>query len=175
LTPQPADTGAPEAVSPDLRGTLAALARAHDQKTQLAFYEDLQAAVPFSKTDPAIHAFFVNMGKEQKDLLSDIKGWAKTNHVDLTYHAGTDLAGKAQVIEEARQEKEIRAANHADFLHIALIQMYMDYDWQVSLIQATLPSVKDEGLKAYLEKSLKVHEAGSDEALALLKKFKYVP
>jgi hypothetical protein len=175
MSPRDAMPAESKDISPELRDTLAGMARSHDQKVQLAFYEALQSANPFNTKDPAIHGFFVAMGKRQAELLSDLQGWASKNQVNLTYRAGTGLMGRGQAIEEGRQSKEIQAAKYADFQRLALIQMYMDYDWQVSLIQATLPAVKDEGLKAYLEKSLKVHEAGVTEVQGLLKKYKYVP
>jgi hypothetical protein len=53
------------------------------------------------------------------------------------------------------------------------MQMYNDYEWQVAELQALLPKVKDPGLKGYVQKSLKVHEDGSAEILALLKRFKF--
>ena len=78
----------------------------------------------------------------------------------------------AQQILEARQEKLVRGDATPDFVRDTLMQMYDDYEWQISLIQALLPSVKDPQLKAYLQKSLQIHEAGSAQLNGLLKRYK---
>ena len=156
----------------DLRDTLAAMARAHDQKTQLAFYESL----PWQRTAEPFHTFFVTMGKTQRELYDQLQAWAKTadhgNPMPLTYTRSDDTPGRAQKIVEARQEKLIRGDSKIDFTRDSLMQMYEDYEWQISLIQALQPRVSDPVLKAYLEKSLKVHQEGSDELMSLLKRFK---
>src|SRR4051794_12146196 len=71
---QPTKPGSPIAADNDLRDTLAAMARAHDQKTQLAFYESL----PWQRTAEPFHTFFVNMGKSQRELYDQLQAWAKT-------------------------------------------------------------------------------------------------
>ncbi|HVT83443.1 MAG TPA: hypothetical protein VHM90_22570 [Phycisphaerae bacterium] len=156
----------------DLRDTLAAMARAHDQKTQLAFYE----ALPWQRTAEPFHDFFVKMGKSQRELHDQLQTWAKTadqgKPIVLKYSYGDDTPGRAQKIIEARQEKLIRGDSKPDFTRDALMQMYEDYEWQISLIQALLPRVTDSQLRAYLEKSLKVHQEGSDELIGLLRRFK---
>jgi len=151
-----------------LRTLLAGMARAHDQKTQLAFYESM----PWRKTSEPYHSFYVDMGKTQGELLADIRGWAKAHHMDLTFHFPADAEGKAQQILEARQEKLVRGDSNQDFVRDTLMQMYDDYEWQISLIQALLPYVQDPGLKAYLQKSQKVHEEGSARLVKLLQRFK---
>jgi hypothetical protein len=152
----------------NIRPALAELARAHDQKTQLAFYESL----PWRKTPEPFHSFYTNMGKVQADLLKQIRDWAASNHVDLTYSFPNDADGRAEKILEARQEKLIRGDDRADFTRDSLMQMFDDYEWQISLIEATLPNVHDERLKTYLQNSLKVHEDGSAQLHSLLQHFK---
>lgn len=153
----------------ELRSVLADLARAHDQKLQLAFYVSL----PWQRMDAPFDAFFSNMGKVQKELLTDLEKWAKEHQVSLAHQFGEDTSSRALKIMEARQEKVIRGAAKQDFPRDALMQMYADYEWQISVVEALLPRVKDAGLKAYLEKSLKVHSAGSAEIVRLLKGYRY--
>src|SRR4051812_6352643 len=64
-------------ISPELRDILAGMARSHEQKTLLAFYE----AFPLAKTSGPIHAFFSNMSKVQADALKDLQAWAEEKHV----------------------------------------------------------------------------------------------
>src|SRR6185503_16479045 len=116
----------------ELRGLLADLARAHEQKLQLAFYVSL----PWQRVDAPFDAFFSNMGKVQKELLGDLEKWAKENGVSLVHRFGEDTESKALQIMEARQEKVIRGAGKQDFPRDAMMQMYADYEWQISLIQA---------------------------------------
>jgi hypothetical protein len=159
---------APHAISDDLRGTLAAMARAHEQKTMLAFYE----ALPWQRTAEPFHAFYATMGTTQGELLKDLQAWAGKNQVELKFAYTDDIAGRALKVMEARQEKLVRGDAKPDFTRDTLMQMYQDYEWHISQIQVMLPTVTDPELRAYLEKSLKVHEAGSNQLLDLLKKFK---
>lgn len=159
---------APHPISDDLRGTLAAMARAHEQKTMLAFYE----ALPWQRTPEPFHAFYGTMGTTQGELLKDLQAWAKNKNVELKFAHSDDIAGRALKVMEARQEKLIRSDAKPDFTRDTLMQMYQDYEWHISQIQVILPAVTDPELKAYLEKSLKVHEAGSNQLIDLLKKFK---
>ncbi len=153
----------------DLRDTLAGLARAHQQKVQLAFY----VSTPLRTIDAPFKPFYANMGKQQADLLKMITTWAKEHKIDLTFHYSPDIAGAALTIMEARQEKLVRGDSKEDFQRDMLMQMYNDYEWQISQLQALLPKVKDAGLKAYVQKSLQVHEAGSAETVALMKRYKF--
>lgn len=154
--------------STELTSALADLARSNDQKTQLAFY----ASLPWQGVTPPFDAFYKQMGSEQKELYAEITDWAKKNHIDLTYHYSKDIPGEAQKILEARQEKLVRGDSKADFTRDTLMQMYQDYEWQISEVQALLPHVKDPELKAYLEHSLKVHTAGDAQLVSLLQRFK---
>jgi hypothetical protein len=166
-----ATTAPADGISPELRDLLAGMARSHEQKTLLAFYEGF----PIAKTSGAIHAFFGNMTKLQADALKDLRDWAEAHKVNLAYRPGNDLDAKALKIMEARQEKEVRSSNNTDFARTILLQMYQDYEWQVSLIQAVKPEVKDPQLLAYLDKSEQIHQQGSAEIMGLLKKYKYTP
>jgi hypothetical protein len=156
------------AVDEQLRNILADMARSHDQKTQLAFYESM----PWRRASEPYHSFYVNMGKQQRELLNDLRGWADGRHVDLTFHFTPGAEGKARQILEARQEKLVRGDANPDFVRDTLMQMYDDYEWQISLIQALLPSAHDPNLKAYLQKSLQVHEDGSKQLVSLLQRFR---
>lgn len=153
--------------SGDLRDNLADMARAHDQKVQLAFYVSL----PWVGVDAPFRDFYTHMSEQQRDLGTQLRAWAKKHNIDLAFNFSDDTAGRAQKIMEARQEKVVRGDARPDFERDTLMQMSTDYEWQISLAQALLPKVHDEGLRAYLQKSLKIHEAGSAEITGLLKKF----
>ncbi len=135
---------------------------------ELAFY----ASLPWQGVNAPFDAFYKQMGREQKELSSEIESWAKKNHVDLTYHYSKDIPGEAQKSLEAREEKLVRDDSKADFTRDTLMQMYQDYEWQLAETQALLPHVKDPELKAYLEHNLRVHTAGSDQIIGLLRRFK---
>ena len=169
---QPATTSiaTTTAANAELRDLLAGMARSHDDKTQLAFYE----ALPWNNTGEPFHAFYTEMGKKHAELLKELQAYAKGAGIDLKFSYSNDTAGRAQKIMEARQEKLVRGDTKADFGRDTLMQMYTDYEWQISLIQALLPTVTDPALKAYLQKSLKVHEDGSNQLNGLLKKFQPV-
>jgi hypothetical protein len=143
------------------------MARAHDQKVQLAFYVSL----PWVGVDAPFRDFYTHMSDQQRDLGTQLRALAKAHNIDLTFNFSDDTPGRAQKIMEARQEKVVRGDARPDFQRDTLMQMSTDYEWQISLAQALLPKVTDPALRAYLQKSLQVHEAGSAEITALLKKF----
>ena len=153
----------------ELRDVLADLGRAHGQKVQLAWW----VSTPLRPVSPQFVKFYENMGVQQKELLAELKGWAKTHQVDLTFHYTSDVYSEGQRIMEKRQEAMVREDDQVNFERDNLMQMHQDYEWQVSLLKALLPSVKEAGLKAYLEKSLAVHEAGSKEIVGLLRGYKF--
>lgn len=159
----------PEISPQELQKVLADMAKAHDDKTKLSLY----ASLPWQGVEKPMQHFYSNMGEKQKELLKDLESWAKAHKVDLTYHYGDDINGQAEKILDARQEKLVRGDSKADFPRDTIMQMYSDYEWQISVIQALLPRVRDPGLKAYLQKSLQVHQEGSDEALSLLKRYQF--
>lgn len=154
----------------ELRDVLSELANAHDQKLQLAGFLNL----PLMGVDAPFKDFFSNMNTQQRELKAQLHAWADTHHVDLTYHYGTDTMGRAVKIMEDRQGGTLQTLNTVDRERNALIQMYTDYDFRVSLLQALLPKVRDPALKAYVEKSVKIHEDGSTQLAVLLKRFKPV-
>lgn len=160
-----------EVPAEELRSVLSDLARAHEQKLQLAAW----VAMPFVGPPVAvpIKPFYKQMGERQKDLLTQLQAVARSRHIDLTYHPSTDINGRALAIMEKRQEKLVRSDGAPDFDRDMLMQMYSDYEWQICLLQALLPTVKDPALRAYVEASLKVHEDGSAEIVGFLKKFKF--
>jgi len=80
---------------------------------------------------------------------------------------------KARETMEGRQQKVILGDNRTDLTRDTLVQMYMDFEWQISLLQTLLPKVREPGLKAYLERSLKAHVEGGAEIGRLLKKYKW--
>src|SRR4051812_34759366 len=95
----------------ELRDVLADLARAHEQKTQLAFY----VSTPLRTIDPQFKPFYTKMGEQQKALLTSLQSWAKENKIDLTYHHSTNTLGRAQKIMEDRQEKLVRGDDKSNF------------------------------------------------------------
>jgi hypothetical protein len=155
----------------ELRDILAGMSRSHGQKIELAFW----VGTPLMPVTAPFKPFFSTMGTTQALLQGMLRAWAREQGVDLTYSFTRDTLGQAQKIMEDRQEKLIRADAQADFQRDILMQMYTDYEWQISQIQALLPKVSDSGLKAYLEKSLQVHEDGSKEIVRLLRDYKFVP
>lgn len=165
--------GAP--ISRDMRDTLAMLLRAHDQKTQLAFYAG--NSLPMLKNvDEPFKDFFYNMGKAQGDLEKELKKWAADRHVDLTFHFTNDIGGHAQKLMEDREGDVAKKDNKVDFERDELINMYMDYEWQIALITTALPqAVHDPVLHTYLEHSLTIHQAGSKEIRSLIQKFHFQP
>jgi len=154
----------------ELRSVLSDLARAHEQKLQLAAW----VALPFvgPPVNASIKPFYRRMGEQQLEMSKQLREIAKEHQIDLAFRAGTDVAGRAMAIMEKRQEKMVRADGVADFDRDMLMQMYNDYEWQICVLQALLPTVKDAGLRAYVEASLKVHEEGSAEIVGYLKRFK---
>jgi hypothetical protein len=167
----PADgTASPWADLPpaELRDLLAELSNAHAQKQHLV----LLLSVPFMGVDEPFKDFFSKMNTQQRELQVQLHAWAQEHHVDLTYHRGTDTLARAEKIMEDRQAKVLTVLNQTNRERSALIQMYTDYEYRISLLQALLPAVRDPALKAYLEKSLKIHEDGSAQLTELLKRFK---
>jgi hypothetical protein len=168
---RPADsTTSPWANLPaaELRNVLAELANAHAQKRQLVAL----LSMPFMGVDEPFKDFFSKMSTLQRELQDQLHAWADEHHVDLTYHRGTDTLAHAVKIMEDRQAKVLTVFNQTNRERSALIQMYTDYEYRVSLLQALLPAVRDPALKAYVEKSLKIHENGSAQLTELLKRFK---
>ncbi len=158
-------------MTPDLRDVLSMLARAHQQKTELAFY----TSTPLRPVDQPFKQFFRNMGDVQGDLLKQLKRWAGEHHVDLTFHYSNDIEGRAQKFMEDRQEKVARGDDKLNFERDMIINMSTDYDWQISLLTETLPLATDPELRMYLQNSLRAHEEGSRELRALLVKYKFQP
>jgi hypothetical protein len=155
--------------SQDLRDVLADMANSHNDKVKLSWW----VSTPLRPVDPPFRPFFENMGKQNKELLQELQDWARQHRVDLTYHLSNDLDGRAQKIMEDRQEKLVRSDDKIKFQHDILMQMYTDYDWKSSQIQALLPSVKDPALRSYLEKSAKMYSDGSAQILSLVHRYKF--
>jgi hypothetical protein len=152
----------------ELHDVLAELANAHSQKLQLGLFLSL----PFMGVDEPFKDFFSKMNSQQRELQEQLRAWADAHHEDVTYHRGTDTMARAQKIMEDRQGDVIKTLNRTDRERGALIQMYTDYEFRVSMLQALLPKVRDPALKAYVEKSLKMHADGSVQLADLLKRFK---
>jgi hypothetical protein len=157
-------------ISPmELRDTLAALARAHEQKMQLVFYLTL----PWINVETTVRPAFTNMGTAQNDLDQELHQWADEHHIDLFFRFSDSIADQAQKKLEDQQQQLVTSDGSADLTRDSLIQMSMDYQWQVSVLQALMPKVRDPKLLLYLQKSLKVHQDGSAEFRALLRRFKF--
>ncbi len=152
----------------ELRAVLSGLARSHEQKMQLVFYVSL----PWTGVDPPCRAFYSNMGTVQDTLDREIRAWAKAHDIDLTFRFSDDLLGAAQDAMETRQKNVIFSDNRTDLTRDTLVQMYADYEWQISILQTLLPKVREPELRAYVEHSLKAHLEGSAEIVSLLKRFK---
>jgi len=155
--------------STELRDILASLANSHNDKIKLALW----TSTPFRPVDAPFRPFFANMGTQNKQLLAELQDWAKQNNVDLTYRPPPGLAGVAEKIMNERQEKLVRGDDKAAFQHHILVQMYIDYENNLSLCQATLPTVNDSALKTYVEKAIQMYSDGSAEILAFLARYKF--
>jgi hypothetical protein len=153
----------------DLHDVLAELDKNHHDRMKLAFW----VKTPFRSADPVFKTFYKERGDAEKALADELESWAKSHHIDLTYHYGTDTFGKAQKIMEDRQEKVVRADGKEDFDRDMLIDELQDYEFGISLVTAFIPSVHDPALQTYLQKSLHSQEAASQQVQAFLKKFKY--
>jgi hypothetical protein len=167
-TPGP-EAGAYSDISPtELRDILAGLSRSHGQKTQLVFYLTL----PWVSVEPVVRPIFTNMGTVQADLDKQLQDWADSHKIDLFFRFTEDIAGQAQKKLEDEQGKIVTGDGRADLTRDALMQMYMDYQWQISVLQTLMPKVRDPQLRIYLQKSLKVHQDGGAEIRKMLQRFK---
>lgn len=156
--------------SPAVREALAELAKGHSEKIQLAWY-----ARAFRRTDPAVAAFLADMGVQQRRLAADLMAWARHTNADIRFAHTTDLSGEARRIMEAAQSRAVRNDSHEEFQRDILMLMWTDYAWQRSLIQATLKRTADPALRAYLTRSLAVHDAGVTRLRALLARYRWQP
>jgi hypothetical protein len=152
----------------ELRDTLAALVRSHEQKMQLVFYLTL----PWINVETPVRPVFTNMGTVQSNLDTELHAWADAHHIDLSFRFTGDIAGQAQKALEDQQQQVVMSDGRADLTRDALIQMYMDYQWQVAVLQTLMPKVRDPALRIYLQHSLQVHQDGSSEIRAMLQRFK---
>jgi len=163
----------PPTLTPDpqteLRTALATLANAHNDKIKLAFW----TSTPLRPIDAPFKPFFTNMATQNKQLLTDLQTWAKQNKIDLTYRPPPGIAGDAEKIMNDRQEKLVRSDDKTAFQHHILIQMYIDYESNLSLCQALLPTLTDPALKSYVEQTAHMYSIGSTEILALLARYKF--
>jgi predicted outer membrane protein len=152
----------------DLRFLLAALARAHQQKLQLVLFTNL----PLVGVEAPAKPVFEKMNAAQGELEKELTTWAKKRNVDLTFQFPSDVPSQAQKLMEGRQEKVMLSDGKVDRTRDAVINMYIDYEFQICVVEALLPKVTDPELRRYLEHSLKVHEEGSKELREVLKRYK---
>ncbi len=154
----------------DLRDVLAYLDKSHHDKMKLAFW----VSTPLLRSaDPVFKTFYEEQGKKQKDLADQLESYAKSRHIDITYHYGVNPFGQGQKIMEERQEKTVRADDKDNFGRDMLIDELQDYEFTISLITATLPHIQDPALKTYLETSLHTNEAADLQVKQLLKRYKF--
>ena len=153
----------------ELRDILATLANSHNDKIKLALW----VSTPLRPVDAPFRPFFANMGKHNKQLFAELQTWAKQHKVDLTYRPPPGIAGVAEKMMNARQEKLVRSDDKLSFQHHILMQMYIDYETNLSLCKALLPTITDSVLKSYVERAAEMYSAGSDEILALLARYKF--
>ena len=151
-----------------LKEALPAFAKSHNEKIQLSSY----AGSILCPIDPVFKPFYENMAVTQQALSEQLMTWAHEHNVSLRFAYPAGLRGEAQKLQEQRQEAVARGDKQVDFERDMLIDMAQDYEWQVCMIKSLQPKVSDPALKAYLAKSLEVHEAGLKEIAPLLKKYK---
>jgi hypothetical protein len=164
--PQPA--GYADMKSEDLHLLLAGLERSHKQKLQLVFYTNL----PLMGVETPAKPIFEKMEKAQGDLDKELTAWAKAHDLDLKFEFPSDVQSQAAKKMEGRQENVMLGDGKVDRTRDALMNMYMDYEFQICLVQTLLPKVTDPDLRKYLEHSLKVHEEGSKELRDMLTRYK---
>jgi hypothetical protein len=152
----------------DLRFILAALGRSHKQKLQLVFYTNL----PLMGVETPAKPVFATMDKAQGELDKELTAWAKKHDLDLKFDFPPDVQSQAAKKMEGRQESVMLGDGKADRTRDSLMNMYMDYEFQICILQTLLPKVSDPDLRQYLEHSLKVHEDGSKELRDVLKRYK---
>ncbi len=152
----------------ELRDTLAALARAHEQKMQLVFYLTL----PWISVEPVVRPVFTNMGTVQSQLDKELQDWADEHRIDLSFRFTNDIAGQAQKELEDQQQQVVMGDGRGDLTRDALMQMYMDYQWQAAVLQTLMPKIRDPKLLLYVRHSLKVHQDGGAELRGMLQRFK---
>jgi hypothetical protein len=152
----------------EFRDTLAGLARSHEQKMQLVFYLTL----PWISVEPVVRPVFTNMGTVQSQLDKELHDWANEHRIDLSFRFSSDIAGQAQKLMEDQQGQVVTGDSRADLTRDALIQMYMDYQWQAAVLQTLMPKIRDPKLRLYVQHSLKVHQDGGAELRAMLQRFK---
>lgn len=153
-----------------VRDVLPQLAKGHADKVQLSGF----VAMPLiHKVDGPVRKFTDKMGVQQKELLKELKDWAKAHGVSLKFEYADDVNGRAQKAADDLQSKALQQAGGDSFELLVLVLEYSDFCWQRSLLKTTLEEHKDLAphLKSYLERSLAVHEEGIKEIEGLLKRF----
>ncbi len=165
----PLKQAAPNAAMYRIYALLPSLAKAHKDKTQLAFLADFKGlAVP-------VKAFNSYMSKTQGKLLAELKSWAGRHAVSLTYRRRPALFGKAQGIIADDEGGLLLHSNSADFQKRYLVMMYMDYSWQLALDKAAEKEAKaaraGPGLSRYLRNAIAVNTDSINKLWALLKNY----
>ncbi len=153
----------------ELRDQLAELLKGHDDKVELAWY----VSMPLHTVDPAIHDFFKRLSQDQKRLRDELNAWAKQNHLNLKFKFSDDLAGKARKAMEDAQGDVLQKDNNADFQRDVLVMMDVDFAQQKALANVLLKVAPDDALRAYLNDSIKTHDAETHAVRDLLQRYKF--
>lgn len=160
---------APNAAMYRIYALLPSLAKAHKDKTQLAFLAD------FKGLSAPVKAFNSYMSGSQGKLLGELKTWARHHAVRLTYHRRPALFGKAQGIIADDEGGLLLHSNSADFQRRYLVMMYMDYSWQLALDKAAIKEAKaaeaGPGLLGYLHNALAVNTESINKLWVLLQRY----
>ena len=165
----PLKQAAPNAAMYRIYALLPSLAKAHKDKTQLAFLADFKGL-----TSP-VKAFNSYMSKSQGKLLAELKTWAGHHAVSLTYHRRPALFGKAQGIIADDEGGLLLHSNSVDFQKRYLVMMYMDYSWQLALDKAAAKEARaarvGPGLSQYLHNALAVNTDSINKLWVLLQRY----
>jgi hypothetical protein len=168
-TTAPSTTAIPAAANRTLVALLPELARGHDDKIKLGWY----MTSFLRKVDPAVDTFGHTLMTENRELLDQLKKAAKNDHVSIEFKYGTSPADDARKLDEAAQQRVIRADDNADFQRDVLLLMYMDHQWELAIAQTIAKTQVPPDIKAYLDREITSRQSRIAEIRALLARYKW--
>jgi len=152
-----------------VRDALAALAKGASDRTQLAWY-----ATSFLRhVDKPVADFAKDMGKQQQELLDELRRLARARGISLKFSYPDTIEGHGRALMEKAQGDEVQNASQADFQRSMLYMMYMNYKDDMYLAKATQEKVNDPELAAYLHHFVSVQEQGIKRLHGLLQQYKF--
>ena len=160
-------------ISPVDRAVLArflpSLARAHRDKTQLAFL------ARFKGLSPPVAKFNQQMALQQGRLLRQLQTWADRHHLNLKYDYPKSVRGAALRVQAGVDGHSLLAAGEPKFQRLYLVFMYSDFSWQVALDKSLMRYATNHGLKRYLINALAINRSSMEQIEKLLGQYRWVP